>query len=181
MSRFLTVLSMLGALLVTQLAFSDYSAVLKARKLSEDLEDTQATISPDRMAKIDAVLDILNEYVNGGAVGYPGSPNAELECFSHVQGRIAWDYTGQTQWVPTNVQNLCRGTRVATEPGRCFHRAMHEGGRGIGIGGMPWQWGPALELCQGTNNANRTIRCFIRTFNMNGRDLLGAVRACRGQ
>jgi hypothetical protein len=96
---------------------------------------------------------------NGSAPPPPPGPTAaETACFNFVQGNIPWSYDGATNWNPTNVSNLCRGTTVAAEPGRCFDRVMH-GGINWG-GGTQWQWKNALNLCKGTNNANSTISCF---------------------
>ena len=96
---------------------------------------------------------------NGSAPPPPPGPTAaETACFNFVQGNIPWSYDGATNWNPTNVSNLCRGTTVAAEPGRCFDRVMH-GSINWG-GGTQWQWQNALGLCKGTNNANSTISCF---------------------
>jgi hypothetical protein len=88
----------------------------------------------------------------------PGPTAAETACFNFVQGNIPWNYEGATSWSPTNVQNLCRGTTVAAEPGRCFDRVM-TGGISWG-GGTTWQWENALNLCDGTSNATATVSCF---------------------
>ena len=44
-----------------------------------------------------------------------------------VQGQIAWNYAGAKSWSDVNIQNLCRGTSEASQPPRCFQRAMHGG------------------------------------------------------
>jgi hypothetical protein len=93
---------------------------------------------------------------NGSAP--PGPSAAETACFNFVQGNIPWNYAGAATWNPTNVNNLCRGTTVAAEPGRCFDRVM-QGGINWG-GGTQWEWKNALDLCKGTNNANNSISCF---------------------
>jgi hypothetical protein len=80
------------------------------------------------------------------------------DCISKVQGRIAWDYKGSTGWGQTNLQRLCEGTSVASEPGRCFQRVMH-GGVNWG-GGTSWTWQNALSLCAGTSNADSLVNCF---------------------
>ena len=93
----------------------------------------------------------------GGAP--PGGPTiAETACHDFIQGNIPWNYDGATTWAPVNLDNLCQGTTVAAEPGRCFDRAMH-GGVNWG-GGTNWQWQNALDLCQGTSNADATVACF---------------------
>jgi hypothetical protein len=96
---------------------------------------------------------------NGSAPPAPSGPTAaETACFNFVQGNIPWNYEGAATWNPTNVKNLCRGTTVAAEPGRCFDRVM-QGGINWG-GGTQWQWKNALDLCKGTNNASTSISCF---------------------
>jgi len=100
----------------------------------------------------------------------------EAACASDVQGKIAWDYQGTRTWNPSNVQNLCRGTSVASEPGRCFDRAMH-GGINWG-GGTTWQWENALNLCQGTNFADSTIACFQAKIAQ-GMPWSNAIQQCK--
>jgi hypothetical protein len=92
-----------------------------------------------------------------GSAG-PASATPESDCFAFVQGNIPWNYSGASTWNPGNVNNLCQGTTVAAEPGRCFDRVM-QGGINWG-GGTQWQWKNALDLCKGTNNANNSISCF---------------------
>jgi hypothetical protein len=106
----------------------------------------------------------------------PGPTAAETACFNFVQGNIPWSYDGASNWNPSNVTNLCRGTTVAAEPGRCFDRVMH-GGINWG-GGTQWQWQNALDLCKGTNNANNTISCFQGKIGA-GSAWQQAISACR--
>jgi hypothetical protein len=90
--------------------------------------------------------------------GEQAAASPENDCFGQVQGRIAWNYEGATRWSPANVRSLCRGTKRASQPGRCFDRVMH-GGINWG-GGTTWKWENALNLCRGTSNANATVSCF---------------------
>jgi len=78
-------------------------------------------------------------------------------CQDAVQGKIAWDYNGNTTWAPANVARLC-GDATSDQPARCFDRVMH-GGIEWG-GGRRWEWSNAIDLCKGTPDANATIRCF---------------------
>lgn len=82
----------------------------------------------------------------------------EQVCREGVQGKIAWNYQGNTSWAANNLERLCRGTTKGSEPARCFRHVMH-GGVEWG-GGTRWQWENALDLCEGTSDAARTIRCF---------------------
>ena len=96
-------------------------------------------------------------------------------CQDSVQGRVAWDYSGNKTWSQANLKRLCRGATQPLEPGRCFRRVMHGG---ISWGGSTrWQWENALDLCAGTANANRTIRCF-QTRIREGEPWRDAIRAC---
>jgi hypothetical protein len=78
-------------------------------------------------------------------------------CQDAVQGRIAWDYNGNTTWNPANVDRLCGDAR-SDQPARCFDRVLH-GGINWG-GGTRWEWSNAIDLCRGTSDADATIFCF---------------------
>ena len=78
-------------------------------------------------------------------------------CARAVQGRIAWDYNGNTKWAANNINRLCRNSNNA-EPARCFKKAMH--GNVNWGGGTQWEWKNAIDLCEQSTNANQTIRCF---------------------
>lgn len=81
-------------------------------------------------------------------------------CANSVQGRIAWNYNGETRWNPSNVQRLCAGAEDSLEPGRCFQRVMH-GGVSWGSS-TQWAWTNVVDLCEGTRDAAGTISCFER-------------------
>lgn len=81
-----------------------------------------------------------------------------LKCRRAVQGKIAWNYSGNKSWGTANLERLCRGAATSEEPARCFNRAMH-GGINWG-GGTRWQLKNALDLCEGSTNATATISCF---------------------
>jgi hypothetical protein len=110
-------------------------------------------------------------------VGAPSGPTAaEAACFTFVQGNIPWDYSGSTVWAEANVQNLCAGTSVAAEPGRCFDHVMH-GGVDWG-GSTQWEWQNALDLCAGTSNADATVACF-QSRRALGLQWPAAIAECR--
>jgi len=46
-------------------------------------------------------------------------------CYNAVQGKIAWNRQGITQWADPNVERLCAGNETSTEPAECFLMAMH--------------------------------------------------------
>ena len=99
----------------------------------------------------------------------------DQECYAQVQGKIAWDYKGNTRWAQSNLKKLCDGTKNAYQPGACFRRVMHSG---INWGGgTQWQWENALNLCRRSVNADRTIACFQNNINA-GRQWSAAIAAC---
>ena len=97
-------------------------------------------------------------------------------CYDYVQGNIPWNYDGNTDWNPANVENLCAGTSKHAEPGRCFDQVMNGGNVDWG-GGTNWEWQNAINLCQGTNNARNTIKCF-RNKIAGGDGWPQAIEAC---
>ena len=104
-----------------------------------------------------------------------GGPGLASPCEIALQGRIAWDYSGDKSWAPQNVDKLCRGGNAA-EPARCFEQAMF-GGVDWG-GGTRWKWENALELCAGSQNHERTLGCLRRTLGQ-GMDWRGSLESCR--
>ncbi len=100
--------------------------------------------------------------------------NASERCTRAVQGKIAWNYEGNTSWADANLQRLCRGATSA-EPAKCFERVMHGG---INWGGSTrWQWRNAIDLCEGSTDAGRTVRCFQEKI-AKGHDWQQATAAC---
>jgi thiol-activated cytolysin len=109
----------------------------------------------------------------------PSIPAAELQapttCSKAVQGKIAWDYAGHTQWTDANLRALCKDAEESTEPARCFQQVMH-GGVNWG-GGTRWQWTNALDLCESTPDAARTIQCFESAIR-NQQSWQAAIASC---
>jgi hypothetical protein len=103
---------------------------------------------------------------------------APSTCGEAVQGQIAWDYEGSTEWAPRNVWRLCAGAETTKEPAICFEEAMH--------GGLPgrhniqWRWQDALALCAGTTDAEGTIGCY-RSERDSGSSSEDAIAACGAQ
>ncbi len=100
--------------------------------------------------------------------------SAAEECVEAVQGRIAWDYDGNTVWEPDNIRRLCRGAE-SIEPAMCFLRVMH-GGVSYG-GGVNWRWQNAIDLCEQSADATRTVECFQRQLQ-DGQRWQDAIPAC---
>ncbi|WP_158272148.1 putative metal-binding motif-containing protein [Marinicauda salina] len=100
-------------------------------------------------------------------------------CADAVQGRVAWNYQGQTQWAANNVASLCEGAEASTEPAACFEQAMH-GGVARADGSDRWSWGEALELCRGTGSAADSIACFEAEI-AGGAATAAAIDRCDGR
>lgn len=83
---------------------------------------------------------------------------AKGRCASAVQGKIAWNRSGNKHWSVANIARLCKGAEDSAEPARCFSKIM-QGGISWG-GGTRWQWPNAIKLCQGARNARARISCF---------------------
>jgi hypothetical protein len=95
-------------------------------------------------------------------------------CNDALQGRVAWDYSGNTVWAENNMERLCQGGRGA-EPAQCFQRVM-TGGIDWG-GGTQWQWANAITLCRGSRDADATVACF-QSQRAQGMDWRGASSNC---
>lgn len=94
----------------------------------------------------------------GAAAPSTAAPSTADACRDGIQGRVAWNDSGNTKWHEANVERLCRGTTAPAEPGRCIERVLH--GQISSGESTRWEWRHALDLCEGTNDADQTIRCF---------------------
>ncbi len=83
---------------------------------------------------------------------------ATQNCSKALQGNIAWDYAGSTNWSEQNIASLCGPAQNSTQPAQCFDTIMH-GGINWGAG-TQWSWGNAISLCRRTQNASETVACF---------------------
>lgn len=102
----------------------------------------------------------------------------ESECYSYVQGRIAWDAANKNKnWNKTNVQRLCKGTTSKYSPGNCFTYAMHQGAKWGKRPGDVMNWSKAIDLCEGTSNAKKTTTCFKNLITA-GKSVDQAVARC---
>jgi hypothetical protein len=107
----------------------------------------------------------------------PAARAANPECAGAIQNRIAWDYNGNTQWNPANIDRLCAGTSAPAEPARCFNTVMHN--QVNWGGGTEWKWQNAIDLCAGTNYAANTVACF-QTLVGAGKSWPSAIQSCNG-
>jgi hypothetical protein len=136
---------------------------------------------PDPSTRPGIQLGDPAETVTIGSVVGPGTMDplpanraSNRECRDAVQGRIAWDERGSTEWNSVNLDRLCRAA-ASFQPARCFDRVMH-GGINWG-GGTQWRWANAIDLCEGTSDAAATIACFERRVAA-GQDWQTAISAC---
>src|SRR5690242_267994 len=51
----------------------------------------------------------------------------EQNCYSLVQGKVAYDQAGSKTWNEANVRNLCQGTTNATQTIKCFSTKISAG------------------------------------------------------
>jgi Lipase (class 3) len=98
------------------------------------------------------------------------------QCYSNIQGKIAWDYAGTKKWAPASVFDLCSATTAPQEPGICFNQVMH-GGVEWGAG-TRWTSAEATNLCRGTNNGSATVKCFQEKF-VAGSEWQSAIATCK--
>ncbi|MGY6215077.1 hypothetical protein ACW73L_07945 [Methylolobus aquaticus] len=86
----------------------------------------------------------------------------ETQCFNEIQGKIAWDGDKRMNWDPDNVKQLCRGTNMPAEPGKCFLAVSsgHAKGQVSWGPGTQWEWRNIINLCAGTNDGMKTVGCF---------------------
>lgn len=98
-----------------------------------------------------------------------------LSCFDALQGRVAWDYGGNTTWSERNIAKLC-GNVASAEPARCFEQVMH-GGVEWQPGNAEWNWNNASALCEATTDAAARIGCFVERMPQEGR--AQATATCR--
>ena len=141
-----------------------------------------------RRADTNTPLLISGSYKAGRAYVFRGMPKMFVEfktisskviqgiCYKAVQGKIAWNYSGNKRWNYHNIERLCQNAENSYLPARCFERVMH-GGINWG-GGTQWNWKDVLELCQGTRNANATISCFQAEIR-DGRLWYQAIDVCK--
>lgn len=100
-------------------------------------------------------------------------------CFNAVQGRVAWNYRGDTQWGRANVERLCEEAEDSEAPARCFNTVMHEG-IDKGDGSTRWRWQDALALCRGARDADATVGCFQDRVDRDASQQQ-AIKACSGR
>lgn len=81
------------------------------------------------------VLVLLFVQANAHAQSYT---REEQYCYDMVQGKVAWDASGNTKWVEANARNLCKRTTNPKKTVQCFHANIADG--------QTWQQG--IEACR---------------------------------
>lgn len=104
------------------------------------------------------------------------NPETEKQCFSDVQGKIAWNAEKNMNWDPKNVEQLCKGTEKPSQPGQCFNNIMN--GHVNWGQGTDWEWQNAINLCSGSNDAEKTVQCFKNAVGL-GKDWQEAILTCQ--
>lgn len=102
----------------------------------------------------------------------------EKECFSYIQGKIAWDAAGRNKtWAPNNIKRLCKKTTSKYSPGNCFSYALHKGSSWGRKSNHKMDWSKAIDLCEGANNANKVTSCFKSAIAA-GKSLDNSIKQC---
>jgi hypothetical protein len=108
------------------------------------------------------ILTPLSGSVLDTAVPPPvlASTDPEKECYDMIQGKIAWNNANNKSWAANNVNQLCRGTTKAKEPGSCFSYVLFNGNDWGKTTDHSVSWKEASDLCSGTSDSTATTRCF---------------------
>lgn len=81
----------------------------------------------------------------------------EQVCYGMVQGKVAYNQTGDKNWLENNVRLLCRGTTLPERTVECF-RVKIANGR---------VWGQAIEECKPETMIGKT-KPYAANLNFNG-------------
>lgn len=130
-----------------------------------------------------SVFSVLIGFIIGALVVFlaTGAPERvrasadEKRCKEMVQGKIAWNYAGDTNWDASALSRLCKGTTRPSQPPLCFDLVFH--GRVDKGNGGQWRWKPAADLCAGTDDARGRAQCF-KDAVARGTDFRDAIELC---
>jgi hypothetical protein len=132
------------------------------------------TTEEQRAASTKVMVDAMKKQ---GANPYLATAVADNKrCYNSVQGKIAWNYEGNTAWQDGNVNKLCAGAEKSDQPAVCFKEIMHSGVNWGG--GTQWSWANAINLCKGTSNARASVICFKSAIS-EGKAWGEAISLCR--
>jgi len=135
-----------------------------AAKLCAGTDDARARVRcfKDAVARGNAFRDAI-ELCNP-------SERAEgrTTCHRLVQGNVAWNDDGDTNWPRLKLDQLCGATTNPTQPLLCFDRLFH--GRGNWKKIIKRDWRRAAQLCSGTNSVRATMQCVTENVQAAGLD-----------
>lgn len=77
----------------------------------------------------------------------PSIAENEQDCFTQVQGKVAYNTAGNRTWNENNIKNLCQGTTNPSATIACFSSKMPQIG-----------WAKASQECAATNISSQTQR-----------------------
>lgn len=92
---------------------------------------------------------------------------AEMACASAVQGRVAWNQQGNTQWQTGNLARLCRGSQDANATVACFQAQIR----------MHNDWSRGIDACQ----AQAAPPAAVDPAAANGRNVVLVATGQNGQ
>lgn len=130
---------------------------------------------PSNAATAERVGQVARTRITAPLLAQTTGSGDEDTCFDAVQGQIAWNQAGNTQWAAANVNALCEGAQSSTEPAVCFDRVMHQGVERAGSG--QWRWQEVRDLCRGSLDASARIACYEDQI-ASGAPLGDAISAC---
>ncbi|MEE2567612.1 hypothetical protein [Hyphobacterium marinum] len=143
---------------------------------------TPATINPalaerlpDNATLSSRVGQVARTQVTAPLLTQSAGASGDRTCHDAVQGRIAWNQSGNTQWADANVNALCEGAESSDQPAACFDRVMHQGVERAG--GGQWRWQEVRDLCRGSRNAGDRIACYESRV-ASGASLSDAISSC---
>lgn len=93
---------------------------------------------------------------------------ARTTCHRLVQGKMAWNDDGDTNWTARKLDLLCGMTTNPTQPLLCFDRLYH--GRGAWERIIKRDWRRAAQLCSGTGSVRETMQCVTEGIEKAGPD-----------
>ena len=121
---------------------------------------------------IRAALPLIVLFLMHSAAGAQNYTPAEADCYSRVQGRVAYDQNGSVSWYEPNARALCRGTTNPTATIACFTniiRLYNDWNRGVRECA-----GPTVGGTTGTGDAsgNTPLHAAVRTGNISSVEAL---------
>jgi hypothetical protein len=95
-----------------------------------------------------------------------GRAEGRTTCHRLVQGNVAWNDDGDTNWTQRKLNLLCGKTTNPTQPLLCFDRLFH--GRGTWDQIIKRDWRRAAQLCSATASVRQTMQCVMEGIETAG-------------